>query len=966
MAAGETMGRSGATVVEGAGRLILDQGLDAGRSGFDPEAQVWTAEHAAELLECFVNRPDLSGASFDEKLARQLAGASDGAIALFGELYFLSLLPLRDYKGSTKRDRINFALSRAKTLVHIPRQLDEALDAGVLNGGVAFKTRRDKQLAFLIEFANGFLALQPAERHAIMSDPIMFRDTVNSVTAVNAPSQRHTLNYLAFPKFFLPIAKTQHRTMIRDAFLDRIEDGGIDLDVDLHKINDALEAEAQGPVDYYRAPWRAIWDADAVPTPSDPWSAFLYWMQRFVDVIDLETEERQYKVKAARAIDASMQLAASGDTAWADAFRKATNVNLLPTYFKIALRDDLNTRPDFLRQAFLGVWEGEPDTGSLDDLQSMLKTSSTATQYTPGNITALASLLLMARDLAQYPPYRPTPLATAARLTKTELATGSPSLRYNCLLGMCDQLIERAADQGLEVQDRLDAQCLIWMVAQYPPPPEWSDAERIDFQHWRGDASPPDDQTPRRAWLIRTLSEHGGLLPEQCLEQEVVALPARTLREVNNLVSLDELRQIVEEDFSQSSYASRAGKVEEFFAFLTRMQLGDLAIVTHGERMYLGTVLSGARYTSGQDGKPLLVREVRWDLANGIPLRGLPADISARFQIQEQVVEMTQQLQYLESLLAAPEPSPGFELVLPDATAELASELHMPIEWLQESIELLRERRQLIYYGPPGTGKTYIARRLAKHLAGDNVRLVQFHPSYTYEDFFEGYRPVASGAFELRPGPMRKVVDKARENPTTPYFLIIDEINRGNLAKVFGELYFLLEYRDQQIDLLYASDDNVGFTLPRNVFIIGTMNTTDRSIALVDSAMRRRFAFASLHPASEPTAGLLRRWLKATHQPQLLADLLHALNEVIDDPEFKIGPSYFMQKDGHESAMLERIWKSSILPLLEDHHYGELTAADVAERYGLALLLSRLSKTAADTAEATHADADFATRTHAD
>ena len=170
------------------------------------------------------------------------------------------------------------------------------------------------------------------------------------------------------------------------------------------------------------------------------------------------------------------------------------------------------------------------------------------------------------------------------------------------------------------------------------------------------------------------------------------------------------------------------------------------------------------------------------------------------------------------------------------------------MHWLQESIDLLRERKQLIYYGPPGTGKTYIALKLAEHLAGDNVRLVQFHPAYTYEDFFEGYRPVDSGGFELKPGPLRKIVDQAKDNPSTPYFLIIDEINRGNLAKIFGELYFLLEYRDRDIDLLYATDDDVGFTLPKNVFIIGTMNTADRSIALVDSAMRRRFAFEASAP----------------------------------------------------------------------------------------------------------------------
>ena len=214
------------------------------------------------------------------------------------------------------------------------------------------------------------------------------------------------------------------------------------------------------------------------------------------------------------------------------------------------------------------------------------------------------------------------------------------------------------------------------------------------------------------------------------------------------------------------------------------------------------------------------------------------------------------------------------------------------------------------------------------------MRLVQFHPSYSYEDFFEGYRPTREGAFALKPGPMRKVVDQARENPSTPYFLIIDEINRGNLAKIFGELYFLLEYRERNVDLLYADGgDDAGFSLPSNVFIIGTMNTADRSIALVDAAMRRRFAFLPLHPDEVPTKDVLRRWLDAEGLDHAVADLLDALNARIHDVDFKIGPSYFMRPAVHEPGGIERVWRTAILPLLEEHHYGDGT--DVAKRYGL-------------------------------
>lgn len=223
---------------------------------------------------------------------------------------------------------------------------------------------------------------------------------------------------------------------------------------------------------------------------------------------------------------------------------------------------------------------------------------------------------------------------------------------------------------------------------------------------------------------------------------------------------------------------------------------------------------------------------------------------------------------------------------------------------------------------------------------------MQFHPAYSYEDFFEGFRPAAAAdgtgavGFQLTPGPFRRLVDAARENPSVPYILIIDEINRANLAKVFGELYFLLEYRDSAIDLLYRSGDDLGFTMPQNVFIIGTMNTADRSIALVDTAMRRRFAFKALHPRAEPTRSMLSKWLAKQGLPQTTAKVMDHLNNLIEDEDFKIGPSYFMRKSVHEGDGLSVVWETSILPLLEEHHFGE--ARDVSKDYSLSRIVQKV------------------------
>lgn len=270
----------------------------------------------------------------------------------------------------------------------------------------------------------------------------------------------------------------------------------------------------------------------------------------------------------------------------------------------------------------------------------------------------------------------------------------------------------------------------------------------------------------------------------------------------------------------------------------------------------------------------------------------------------------------------------------------LAKELHMHPGELGRIGRVLEARRQIVFYGPPGTGKTYVARKLAAALAGKDadgaIRLVQFHPSYSYEDFFEGFRPVAADGgtgFSLQSGPLRKLAASAKDNPEQPHFLIIDEMNRGNLAKVFGELYFLLEYRDQEVYLQYSPQ--VPFTLPDNLYVIGTMNTTDRSIGLVDAAIRRRFAFIEFHPEISPVEGVLERYLEATGHSQDMSQLLSRLNARIGDRDLRVGPSYLMRPQVFEEHGLEDVWEYDILPLLFEQFHGRKDVGEVRKEFSL-------------------------------
>jgi 5-methylcytosine-specific restriction protein B len=262
------------------------------------------------------------------------------------------------------------------------------------------------------------------------------------------------------------------------------------------------------------------------------------------------------------------------------------------------------------------------------------------------------------------------------------------------------------------------------------------------------------------------------------------------------------------------------------------------------------------------------------------------------------------------------EPNPPYEL------EDIEQETGLDGATFQQWTSSLQRKKQAIFYGPPGTGKTFLAQKLAKHLIGGGygfADLVQFHPSYAYEDFMQGLRPTKDEnrnlSYEMEAGRFLTFCDRA-ENRADPCVLIIDEINRANLSRVFGELMYLLEYRDESVELAGGTS----FQIPENVYLIGTMNTADRSIALVDHALRRRFAFLPLFPEMK----VLRRFHEREEtgfDVEPLIELLEEVNQAIDDQHYHVGPSYFLREDLADE--LDEIWRYEIVPYLEEYFFGE-------------------------------------------
>ena len=369
--------------------------------------------------------------------------------------------------------------------------------------------------------------------------------------------------------------------------------------------------------------------------------------------------------------------------------------------------------------------------------------------------------------------------------------------------------------------------------------------------------------------------------------------------------------------------------------FANEMKPGDVIFAKRGIKEIIGRGVVTGDYVYDADAEHYRnVRGVRWTHKGNWSL-------DKPWSVKKTLTEITDYTDRLAQLKAFFEEEDGAfdgeEMPAPlieYPVEEFLDEVYMDRGRYDAIVGLLRAKKNVILQGAPGVGKTFTAKRLAYSMMGvkdaSRVMMVQFHQSYSYEDFIEGYRPSGEG-FELVKGAFYSFCKKAADDEENAYFFIIDEINRGNLSKIFGELFMLIESDKRgpknKLQLLYSPEL---FYVPRNVHIIGMMNTADRSLAMLDYALRRRFAFVELRPAFDSDG--FREYCSGLGNPKFeaLVREVESLNSAIAEDEslgdgFCIGHSYFcnMEAENCTDAALASIVDYELIPMLKEYWFDE-------------------------------------------
>ena len=415
----------------------------------------------------------------------------------------------------------------------------------------------------------------------------------------------------------------------------------------------------------------------------------------------------------------------------------------------------------------------------------------------------------------------------------------------------------------------------------------------------------------------------------ECQQKEIMVLGMNDIGDYSQYDSKESLRQELISTYDNST--SRKNQALMAWNFANKLAINDVIFAKRSNTLVGKGIVTGDYIFDDSRQEYKNIRTVKWLQIGEWEHPGK--------SVAKRLTDITSYTDYIEKLITIFTPDElddvdtQPEVDYPEySSADFLSDVYMSEQDYETLVNVLKMKKNIILQGAPGVGKTFTAKRLAYSIIGaknpDRVQMIQFHQSYSYEDFIEGYRPTENG-FTIKKGSFYKFCKLAEDDDENDYFFIIDEINRGNLSKIFGELFMLIEKDKRGIELqLLYSDEN--FSVPPNVYIIGMMNTADRSLAMLDYALRRRFSFFTMKPGFN-TIGF------QTYQDSLKSDAFKKLISCIKQLNSKIaadislgegfciGHSYFCGLTAKTATVrtLTSIIEYELIPLLKEYWFDE-------------------------------------------
>lgn len=441
-----------------------------------------------------------------------------------------------------------------------------------------------------------------------------------------------------------------------------------------------------------------------------------------------------------------------------------------------------------------------------------------------------------------------------------------------------------------------------------------------------------NDSDPHRYWIYAPGDNASKW--DEFYKDGIMAIGWGVFGDLKQFTDKDKLKEKLDKEFGTDS--DHKNDFLAIWQFANDIQIGDIVYAKKGINQIIGRgiVTSDYQFDNSVTDEYKHIRKVNWTHKGEWDLDQDKAPVKTLTEITTDTARVKKYEALINSIIVVPPSSSNDDKSY--GKEKFLEEVYMKPEAYDVLVDLVKYKKNVILQGSPGVGKTYIAKRLAyaimKEKDDKRVQLIQFHQSYSYEDFIMGRWLTANG-IELREGVFYKFCKEAKKNPEKKYFFIIDEINRGNMSKIFGELFMLIEAdkRKESIKLLYNDDEE--FQVPKNLYIIGTMNTADRSLAMLDYALRRRFAFYDMKPAfGDEKFKQYTDKFNSDKLNQLLGEIVKLNKAITDDSSlgegFAIGHSYFCNMEEASDLTLNRIVEFELIPLLKEYWFDERSEVD--------------------------------------